>query len=387
MALQFAHDLYAEGLILKDSFSISLDDLRAIGENPNGTTNAIIIGWGPEDGVVKAGSTKRWFEYFAMPPVQGENGQRNAIYNANYSTRSGFFVTDACPEEYRQFAVQFGDLLLDEYYGYSTYLGPKGLSWDDPSSETALGINGEPAWFRELVNYGTQETDCSWDQSNITNRYAAFRLGQEAEGSDVIIKYLDGDASLKEEASGYGSYNEVMKYYACQKNLQPYAFDGKWCVPALLYSEDVVDQANDAETAVNTHRNEMIAAFVTGARSLDEYDKYVQELYDMGLRPCLTRRTRPWRPSTSNSSRAGRGQRPAEESAPLRRSAMRGLVFLIHGDDHEESALRVASFIGLARAAFLLPAQRSHNILSPSARLRIRSVRHCSQARNPGAYA
>lgn len=287
MALQFAHDLYAEGLILKDSFSISLDDLRAIGENPNGTTNAIIIGWGPEDGVVKAGSTKRWFEYFAMPPVQGENGQRNAIYNANYSTRSGFFVTDACPEEYRQFAVQFGDLLLDEYYGYSTYLGPKGLSWDDPSSETALGINGEPAWFRELVNYGTQETDCSWDQSNITNRYAAFRLGQEAEGSDVIIKYLDGDASLKEEASGYGSYNEVMKYYACQKNLQPYAFDGKWCVPALLYSEDVVDQANDAETAVNTHRNEMIAAFVTGARSLDEYDKYVQELYDMGLQTVL----------------------------------------------------------------------------------------------------
>ena len=287
MALQFAHDLYAEDLILKDSFSISVDDLRAIGENPNGTTNAVIIGWGPEDGVVKAGTTKRWFEYFAMPPGEGENGQRNAIFNANYSTRQGFYVTDACPEEYRQYAVQLGDLLLDEYYGYTTYIGPKGVSWDDPSSPDALGINGEPAWFRELVAYGTQETNSSWDQRSITNRYAAFRLGQEAEGADVILKYLDGDATLKEQASSFGSYNEVMKYYACQKNLDPYAFDPEWCVPTLLYADDIADQATDAETAVNTHRNEMIAAFVTGARSLDEYDQYVKELNDMGLETVL----------------------------------------------------------------------------------------------------
>lgn len=287
MALAFAHDLYKENLILKDSFSISVDDLRSIGENPDGTTNAVIIGWGPEDGVVKAGSTKRWFDYFAMPPVAGENGQRHAIYNANYATRNGFYLTDACPEEYRQYAVQLGDLLLSEYYGYTTYIGPKGVSWDDPSSPEALGINGEPAWFRELVTYGTQETDSSWDQRSITNRYADFRLSQEAEGAETIIAYLDGDASLKEEAASYGSYNEVMKYYASQKNLDPYAFDAGYCVPALLYADDVADEATDAETAVNTHRNEMIAAFVTGSRSLDEYDKYVEELYNMGLQTVL----------------------------------------------------------------------------------------------------
>ena len=287
MALEFLNDLYTSGLILEDSFSISVDDLRAIGEAPEGETLAMIIGWGPEDGVVKAGATNRWFDYFIMPPVEGENGQRNALYNANYPCQGGWFVTDSCPEEYRLYAVELGDLFLDEYYGYTAYIGPKGVSWDDPTSPEALGINGKPAWFRELVNYGTQEVNCSWDQRMLSNRYAEFRLSQEAEGSDTIIEYLEGNLDLKDQVVPLSSYNEVMKYYASNKSLEPYAFGAEWCVPALLYADEIADEANDAETAINTYRQEMAAAFVTGTRSLDEFDDYVQELNNMGLETVL----------------------------------------------------------------------------------------------------
>ncbi len=287
MALTFAHELYTAGLILEDAFSISVDDLRAIGEAPAGETLASIIGWGPEDGVVKAGSTNRWFDYFVMPPVEGENGHRTTVYNANYPCQGGWFVTDNCPEEYRLYAVELGDLFLDEYYGYTAYIGPKGVSWDDPTSPEALGINGKPAWFRELVNYGTQEVNCSWDQRMLSNRYAEFRLRQEAEGSDLIIQYLDGDLSLKDTVVPLSSYNEVMKYYGCRKNLEPYAPTAEWSLPALLYDADIADEANDAETAISTYRSEMAAAFVTGTRDLAEYDDYVQELYAMGLQTVL----------------------------------------------------------------------------------------------------
>ena len=72
-----------------------------------------------------------------------------------------------------------------------------------------------------------------------------------------------------------------------QKSLEPYAFGAEWCVPALLYDEDVADEANDAETAIDTYRKEMAAAFVTGTRDLGEFDAYVQELYGMGLQTVL----------------------------------------------------------------------------------------------------
>lgn len=287
MALEYAHSLYAEGLILQDSFSISVDDLRAIGEAPAGETLGLIIGWGPEEGVVKAGDTNRWFDYFVLAPVEGENGQRHTIYNANYPCQGGWFITDKCPAEYVQYAVRLGDLFLDEYYGYSAYLGVKGVAWDDPSSEEALGINGEQAWFRELVNYGTQPVNSSWDQKAPSNRYAQFRLSQEADGAPEIMEYCDGNLALKDTVVPLSSYNEVMKYYGCQKNLEKYAFGAEWCVPALLYDPSIADQANDSETAINEYRKEMAVAFITGTRSLDEYDAYVEELYTMGLQLVL----------------------------------------------------------------------------------------------------
>ena len=74
-----------------------------------------------------------------------------------------------------------------------------------------------------------------------------------------------------------------MKYYECEQNLHPYIIDEAILVPSLLYADDVADQVADATALVDAYRTEMLAAFVTGTRSLDEYDQYVQEMNDMGL--------------------------------------------------------------------------------------------------------
>ena len=284
-ALQYAHELYESGLILSDAFSITVDDLRTIGEDPNGARLGMIVGWGPEDGVAKAGTTKRWFQYFPLSPVEGPTGQRNHTYTGQWgSVMPGFFVTDKCKNI--EAAVRLADLLMDPYYTYTVYFGPKGLTWDDPE-EGSVGFNGKPAEFRELMAYGTQPQNSSWDQASISNRPASFRLSQQAQGADVIYKYLDGDFSLLDQASALGSYNEIMKYYGCQKNLDPYKFDEKIIVPPLLYSADKADIVADANAAVDAYRLEMIAAFVTGTRSLDEFDQYVSEMEGMGLNDIL----------------------------------------------------------------------------------------------------
>jgi len=284
-ALQYANELYESGLILSDAFSITVDDLRTVGEDPNGARLGMIVGWGPEDGVAKAGTTKRWFEYFPLSPVEGPTGQQNHTYTGQWgSVLPGFFITDKCKNI--EAAVRLADLMMDPYYSYTVYFGPKGLTWDDPT-EGSVGFNGKPALFRELMAYGTQPQNSSWDQASISNRPATFRLGQEAQGADTIYKYLDGDYDLLDQASTLGSYNEIMKYYGCQKNLDPYKFDDKYIVPPLLYSAEKADIVADANAAVDAYRLEMIAAFVTGTRSLDEFDQYVSELEGMGLNDIL----------------------------------------------------------------------------------------------------
>lgn len=138
------------------------------------------------------------------------------------------------------------------------------------------------------MSYGTQPQNCSWDQASISNRPASFRLSQQAQGADKIYEYLNGNFDLLGEVSQLGSYNEIMKYYGCQKNLDPYKFDEKYVVPSLLYSADVADVVADANAAVDAYRIEMIAAFVTGTRSLDEFDAYVSEMEGMGLNDILS---------------------------------------------------------------------------------------------------
>ena len=280
--LKYMNELYNEGLILEESFSIESADLIKIGENPGDPLLGNIISWGPEGGVKKSGDTKRWFEYFVLSPVEGPNGDRWAVQTGRWNAvMPGYFITDKCKNP--EAAVRLGDLLLSQYYGYSAYIGPEGLSWTY-ASDGDISLGGGQAMFKELVAYGTQEKNCSWDQTNITNRTAEFRLTQYAEGADIIYKYLDGDFSLRDQAAGFGSYNEIMKYYACQKNLEPYLLDDKYIVPPLLYSSEANAEVADITAVINPFIEQKVAAFVTGTEDVsDGFDQFVEDLNGMGL--------------------------------------------------------------------------------------------------------
>ena len=281
--LKWLNELYSQGLILKDAFSITGDDLIAIGEDPAGATLGNIVGWGPEAGTKKAGDSKRWFEYFVMPPVAGPAGERNTVFNPNSVYGNGWFVTDKCQDP--EAATRLGDVLLDEYYGYSSYIGPEGQSWTY-ASPGDIALNGKPAVFKELVTYGAQPENCSWDQTNITFRPDNFRLSQYAEGVDTIYKYFDNpfDAGLRDQAAALPSYNEIMKYYGSQKSLSPYQIDAKYVIPPLLYSDADASEVADIEAVIDPYLLQMFAAFVTGQENLDAgFDKYVSDLNQMGL--------------------------------------------------------------------------------------------------------
>ena len=176
---------YEEGLILESSFSISQDELRAIGYDPDGPMIAVVAAFGA-DGAVQKG-TARWAEYFVlMPPLEGPNGDKWAPnkdpWNIFYP---GMMVTDRCSDP--NLAVALYNYRIDFEVSMDGYIGPKGEAWDDPDSD-GVSLRGDEAKYKLLVNYGTQRVNSSWNQYNPMMRNSDFRLGEQAQDYETALE-------------------------------------------------------------------------------------------------------------------------------------------------------------------------------------------------------
>ena len=278
--IAFMRDLYAEGLIQEDAFTIDNDSSISLGEDPAGVRFGFIIGWGPEDSVRRGGD--RWYQYFVMPPLIGPNGTRYAMSTGSFNAvMPGWFVTENATNV--EAAVRLGDLLLDEYFGYTSYIGALGVGWDY-AAPGDLGLNNLPAVFRELMSWGTQPMNTSWDQASITYRCNDFRLSQYAEGADLIFRYLRGEHDLLDQIIGIGSFNEIFKFYGSYRNLMPFEIPERNIVPPMLFSEEDNRIIADGIAAIEPFVVQRVTEFVTGARNVDtEFDTFVAELENLGL--------------------------------------------------------------------------------------------------------
>ena len=59
-------------------------------------------------------------------------------------------------------------------------------------------------------------------------------------------------------------------------------------LPLLAPTEEENDETTDILSALNTYVKESTYSFITGARSLEEWDSYVDELYNIGLETVKT---------------------------------------------------------------------------------------------------
>jgi len=281
--LRYLRRLYAEGLILKETFVISNDELITIGENPEAPLIFSATAWGPEGVVKKAGPSGRWFEYLTIPPLEGPSGIRYARYTGQYNAVSPrYFITDKC--QYPEVAVRLGDFLYDTEATIRAYIGPEGVSWEW-SEEGTKGIHGEQALYRELVAYGTQEMNVSWDQMNHSFRSSHFRLSNEAAGADEVMEYLNTrNPDIAQKMNDYPAYNEIMKYYEMKINYEPYAYDEKHILPPLIYEDKKYEEMADLKAVIEPYVDEMFARFITGDADIDaDWNKYIEELKQMGL--------------------------------------------------------------------------------------------------------
>ena len=280
-ALKYMNELYSEGLIMPDSFTISTDELLAIGESPDGPAIGVQYCSWSNTAVKKAGESRRWYEYFPLPPMEGPNGPGYSGDRGPWSACAiGVAITDKCQNP--EAAVALYNYLLDFDVMLDGYIGPKGQAWDDPD-DGEKSLMGTDALYKLLVPYGAQEVNAGWDQNNPMCRNSDFRLGEQATDYETVEKFLStGDPTLIESVANNMSFNEINNYYYSMNVSAKYPMPEIFLPPVVMDDTDST-RVTDIKTVLATYELQTWVEFITGARNIDtDWDAYIQELDNMG---------------------------------------------------------------------------------------------------------
>lgn len=281
-ALAYMNELYTENLIAPDSFTMTVDELMALGENPDAPLIAVQFCNWSTGAVQKAGESRRWFEYFVLPPMEGPNGPGYSGYRGPQSAvMLGMSITDQC--ENPEAAIALYNYLIDTEVQLDGYFGPKGTAWDDPD-EGELSLKGETPLYKAIIPYGTGPVNSSWDQFNPMYRSFDFRLGEQAQDYDIVEEWFEtGNPELLDQIVDNPSFNEINNYYGTETGSAPYALPDDMFLPPLLMESEDSSRVTDIKTVLQSYFLQTWVEFITGARDLDtEWDSYLAEVENMG---------------------------------------------------------------------------------------------------------
>jgi putative aldouronate transport system substrate-binding protein len=191
-------------------------------------------------------------------------------------------ITDKCKDP--ALAIAWYDYMLGFEVMMDGYIGPKGEAWTEPDSGK-LGLNGQPAVYKLLTNFGGQRVNGGWNQANPMVRNSKFRLGEQAIDVDVAQKWWQtGDPSLRDRLVTLGSYNEETNFYFANQ-------DRAWTIPATYfvppYAPSDTDNARlaDIEADLKPYLETSWVEFATGIRDINSdtvWNAYLTELDRLG---------------------------------------------------------------------------------------------------------
>lgn len=282
-SLRYVSDLYSEGLILKDSFTITEEDLIRVGEAEEMVLASASVEWN-NDWCEKFGVSGRFFYSWLLPTLAGPDGVQYTYQSGPESPVNNYaYITDKC--ENPDAAFRLIDFMKSFEGTINGYIGPKGVCWDDPG-EGALGINGEPALYKLLVNYGVQPMNAGWDQTNADYRSSAFRMGEQAEGIERIFEFLEtGDPAILEEVKNLAAYNEAVNFYFAEQEKEHF-LPAEYIPKTVILSEQESTTIADIEAVLSAYLDQAYVEFATGVRDINDdaaWETYVNDCLNMGV--------------------------------------------------------------------------------------------------------
>lgn len=259
--LQYLNSLYADGLIDPNAFTQDNSQIRTLANNPDtNILGATPGGWpgmfAQVEFIADGGRIENWV---SVPVLEGPDGFRQATY-APWGIGYGRWVVTSSAEN-PEAAFRLGDFMYSLDSTIRNVFGEENVDWAW-ADEGMVGIDGGPALYDNINQWGEGIQNQSWQQAAIQYRTSEFRLGQNA----------DGD------------YVEPLLYKASNENMLPYAPPIDRLIPPLVLSEDQSRELADLRLALETYVDEMKVNFIIGNANIDaEWETYLATLDSLGL--------------------------------------------------------------------------------------------------------
>ena len=266
--LRFYKRLYEEKLMDNESFSMTLEQAKALAAAPTGNRVGTVVGG--TIGIFNM-SDPTIFEFETIPPLKGPTGLKQSPLEF-WQPSPFFFISSYCehPEVAIRWAdAQFYDCIPDLKSGNLEWLnwwyGEEGVGWARAQAGE-VGFTGKPAIYKWLFN---------WGENQNTHLYETFLINMKAEWKELMAI---------EMGSGYNQ--EKILYDSTIKNYIPYEVDKT--LPSLSLPEEDAIEIAELETNLITYYQEMMAKFIRGEADIDrDWDAYLKELDNIGLKRYL----------------------------------------------------------------------------------------------------
>jgi len=263
--LRYMNRLYKQGLIAKESFTQTPEQLQRIGNKQGepvlGATREWY--WGSFLTIDQSKADARWKDYVTVPILKGPGGAQVSGWNYYGAVAPGAYViTKACKNP--DVAVKWADGQYELEAICRSYAGVLGEDWRW-AEKGELGINGKQALWKQIVTW-PPKTGRWWAQLGVQYRSNDFRLSEAVDAAKPTF--------------------EKPLYEYTKQDYFPYREDQAMQLPPLYMDEDQAAQTGEIATTINNYVSEMLAKFTNGQVDVTndgEWNKYVSTFDEMGL--------------------------------------------------------------------------------------------------------
>jgi len=265
--LEFLKKLVDEGLLSPLSFTQDQNQLKALIQVEGGMAGFVPAG---SYSIFGAGAGLEFDEMQLVPPLTGPEGVSYNPYNPILPVKT-WFITKDCKNVDK--AIEVGDWFYTREASMHSRYGEYGVDWDDDPAEAALWATRYDDVKCEFYNlnfelWGHQQ-NTHWANNN--PRY----LDRNCPKIEGLVKFEDMPAE-GEPLTREPDFNQ--KYDATYPQKRPTEY-----ITFLPYTFDEAESIAVSSTDITNHVKDMSVAFITGNRSLDEWDAFLAELEAMGL--------------------------------------------------------------------------------------------------------
>ena len=259
-ALAFIAKCYDEGLLYKDSFNITCDQIRSMGQT--GEALGVFGEWHPQNTVGAYDKTKSEEENIVLQYQAMVPWEEGGCPTAGGLNRGGLAITDKC--KYPEIMCAWVDYLYSEEGAILSTYGIEGDTYDMVDGKIKARDKENPS-----TTWGENIDHALFQMGGGTFRPAKCY-------SDTYEVYVDLTenpiANILEDT--FNSFEDAGKLYKA------------W--PTLNLTEEEIAANGDINADVDAYRKTYRAEVITGKKDLDStWDEYLKTLNDMGLQTAV----------------------------------------------------------------------------------------------------